>query len=89
MNRDPKFGINVIVFYPFQVSSDVWALAVVLWEMLTCLKPWKGLVTGFVELRDAVGHKGCTLPLPPRASEFPHGYIRALQGGMQSKVRGS
>lgn len=66
---------------PLTESTDLWALAVVLWEVAAEQKPWSWF-SDFATLKSAVVH-GHRLPLPGPASGYPKGYVEVMYAGMQ------
>ncbi len=67
-------------------AVDVWALAMLLWEMMTESKPWDGLYPDFVQLREAVC-RGERVQIPPSsAATYPVGYIAVIKAGTSFTV---
>ncbi len=62
-------------------AVDVWALAMLLWEMMTESKPFDGLYTDFAQLREAVC-RGERVQIPPSAAAaFPPRYVALIKTG--------
>ncbi len=67
------------------MQVDVWALAVMLWEVMMDTKPWEGRYTDFNKLKFAILH-GEKLQLPLSCQPFPPCYVNAHKLGMQTRV---
>ncbi len=72
--------------------ADVWALAMVLWELMASALPWAGLLSAagpaaLDTLRAAIrrGDRPA-VPSPPPA-EYPEPYVAAIRAGMRFEVR--
>ena len=69
-----------------RIQVDVWALAVMLWEVMMDTKPWEGRYTDFNKLKFAILH-GEKLQLPLSCHPFPPCFVNAHKLGMQTRVR--
>ena len=68
-------------------AVDVWALAMLLWEMMVEAKPWEGVYTDFAQLKEAVC-RGERVEVPPSAAAaFPAGYVAVIKAGTSMQVR--
>ena len=72
--------------HELSAASDVWAMAMLLWEMMTESKPWDGLYPDFAQLREAVC-RGERVQIPPSAAAaYPVGYIAVVKAGTSFTV---
>lgn len=72
--------------------ADVWAFAMVLWELLTDALPWSGLLAwdgpADLERIKAAIRRGERPPTPsPPPAGFPEPYLAAMRAGMSFEVR--
>ena len=70
---------------PLTEAVDVWALAVMLWEVMMDTKPWEGRYSDFAKLKQAI-LQGEKLHLPPICHPFPNSYVNAIKLGMQTRA---
>mmetsp|Transcript_31880 Transcript_31880/g.62229 ORF Transcript_31880/g.62229 Transcript_31880/m.62229 type:complete len:459 (+) Transcript_31880:221-1597(+) len=70
---------------PLTEAVDVWALAVMLWEVMMDTKPWEGRYSDFAKLKQAI-LKGEKLHLPSTCHPFPQCYLNAIKLGMQTRA---
>ena len=68
-------------------ASDVWALALLLWEMMTESKPWEGVYNSFEHLKQATLYQGVRVPMPLSCGKYPASYTRNIHSGMRAMVR--
>jgi hypothetical protein len=67
-------------------AVDVWALALLLWEVMTETKPWDGVYADFAQLREAVC-RGERIAVPAAAAAtFPAEYLAMIREGTNMKV---
>mmetsp|Transcript_38647 Transcript_38647/g.90123 ORF Transcript_38647/g.90123 Transcript_38647/m.90123 type:complete len:480 (+) Transcript_38647:206-1645(+) len=70
---------------PLTEAVDVWALAVMLWEVMMDTKPWEGRYSDFAKLKHAI-LKGEKLHMPASCHPFPTNYANAIKLGMQTRA---
>ena len=71
-------------------ASDVWALSLLLWEMLAEAKPWSDGAAGeagVAETLQRVAAHGANIRMPPVAVCFPLQYVESIWTGLQLQVR--
>jgi len=66
--------------HPLTVKTDVWAFALLLWEMMCERKPWDGVHSDYEVLRAAT-LRGDRLPLPDDLRGWPAEYVAAIRDG--------
>jgi hypothetical protein len=71
--------------HELSAGSDVWALAMLLWEMMTESKPWEGIFHDFEGLRSAT-LRGARVPMPASTGRFPKEYVGFIRSGTRTLV---
>lgn len=70
---------------PLTEAVDVWALAIMLWEVMMDTKPWEGRYTDFGHLKQAI-LRGEKLHMPASCHPYPPCFINAIKLGMQTRA---